>query len=132
MFWRVKLVVVCALLALGTGGPAAQSPRLKPIMRDKLVDTQRLLEAIVTVDFTAMARHADSLGRISETEIASWQRMADAGYTKQATLFVLSVNGLREAAAARNIDAAALEYTTLVSSCIGCHRRIQRPVVATR
>jgi hypothetical protein len=130
MSWRIKVVIVCALVALSTGGPFGQSPGLKPIMREKLENTQRMLEAIVKQDFAAMGRHADSLGRISESEIASWQRTAQADYTKQALLFVLSVNGLREAAAGRNIDAAALEYTTLVSSCVGCHRRIPRTTAA--
>jgi cytochrome c556 len=130
MSWRIKVVIVCALVALSTGGPSGQSPGLKPIMREKLENTQRMLEAIVKQDFAAMGRHADSLGRISESEIASWQRTAQADYTKQALLFVLSVNGLREAAAGRNIDAAALEYTTLVSSCVGCHRRIPRTTTA--
>jgi hypothetical protein len=130
MSWRIKVVIVCAIVALSTGGPSGQSPGLKPIMREKLENTQRMLEAIVKQDFTAMRRHADSLGRITESEIASWQRVAQADYTKQALLFVLSVNGLREAAAGRNIDAAALEYTTLVSSCVGCHRRIPRTTTA--
>lgn len=126
MLWRVKLVVACAVLALGTGGPSAQSLGFKPVMREKLENTQQLLQAVVTVDYAGMARHADALGRISEAEIASWQRVAEAEYTKHATVFLLSVNGLREAAAGKNIDAAAFEYTTLVSSCIGCHRYVQR------
>ena len=77
-------------VSLSTGGPSGQSPGLKPIMREKLENTQRLLEAIVKQDFTAMGRDAESLGRISETEIASWQHAARADYTKQALLFVLS------------------------------------------
>jgi hypothetical protein len=43
-----------------------------------------------------------------------------------ATVFLLSVSGLRDAAAGKNIDVAAFEYQTLVSSCLGCHRYIQR------
>lgn len=126
MIWRVKIMVVWAVVALGTGGPSAQSVGLKPVMREKLENTQRLLEAVVTADYAGITRYAEPLGRISETEIASWQTEAQAEYTKQATLFLLSVNGLREAAAGKNLDAAALEYTTLVSSCIGCHRYVQR------
>ena len=126
MLWRLKLVAIGTVLALGTGGPSAQSAGLKPVMRDKLENTQRLLEAVVTVDYAAIVRHADALGRITESEIASWQRVAQAEYAKHATVFVLSVSGLREAAAGKNIDAAAFEYSTLVSSCLGCHRYIQR------
>lgn len=126
MFWRIKFVGVLTILALGTGGPSAQSLGLKPVMREKLENAQRLLAAVVTADYTGITRYTDRLGRITETEIASWQTVAQPEYTKQATLFLLSVNGLREAAAGKNIDAATLEYTTLVSSCIGCHRYVQR------
>ncbi|HEX2342846.1 MAG TPA: hypothetical protein VHI98_20380 [Vicinamibacterales bacterium] len=132
MLWRLKLVAIGAVLALGTGGPSAQSAGLKPVMLDKLEHTQRLLEAVVTADYAAMARRADRLGRFTETEIASWYTEAQAEYTKQATLFVLSVSGLRDAAAAKNLDAAALEYTTLVSSCIGCHRYVERTKASRR
>jgi cytochrome c556 len=95
-------------------------------MREKLDATQRLLQAIVTVDYAGMTKHSDALGRISEAEIASWQRVAEAEYTKHATAFLLSVNGLRDAAAAKDVDTAAAEYTTLVSICLGCHKYIRR------
>jgi hypothetical protein len=41
-------------------------------------------------------------------------------------LFVLSVRGLKEAAASRNIDAALHEYTTLTASCVHCHASVRR------
>lgn len=132
MGWGVRLAAVAVALALGTGGPMAQTSGLKPVMREKLENTQRLLEAVVKADHAGIAKYAEPLGRISEAEIASWQVAAPGEYTKHAMLFLLSVNGLQEAAAARNADAASLEYSTLVSSCVGCHRYIERSKTRTR
>jgi hypothetical protein len=53
-------------------------------MRTKLVNTQRLLEAVVTADYPAIGRSVDALSQISETEIASWQVGAQPEYRKQA------------------------------------------------
>jgi hypothetical protein len=52
----------------------------------------------------------------------SWRLAVQPEYAKQATLFVLSVRGLQDAAANRNLDAAVHEYTALVSSAHGVTR----------
>jgi cytochrome c556 len=119
--------MVGAALALGVTNPAAQSPTLATAMRQKLANAQGLLEPIVKADYPLIARYAESLSRISETEIASWQTLAQPQYVEHATVFLLSVKGLREAAAARNMDAVTRAYSTLISSCIGCHAYIRTP-----
>jgi cytochrome c556 len=123
---RVRVVALCIAVALATGGPSAQPSGLKPVMREKLENAQRLLEAVVRADHEAIAKSVEPLSRITEAEIASWQVAPPGEYAKHATLFLLSVNGLQDAAAGRNADAAALEYSALVSSCTGCHRYIER------
>lgn len=125
--FRAPLVLVLSVLLLAVPGHApAQNPTLKTLMRAKLVNTQRLLESLVTTDFAAIQRDADALSRITEKEIVSWQMGVQPEYQKQATFFVLSVRGLRDAAASRNIDAALHEYTTLTSSCVRCHAHVRR------
>ena len=114
------------VLMLASGHVSAQNPTMKTVMRAKLVNTQRLLESLVTADYTAIGRDADALSRITEMEMISWQLAVQPEYAKQATLFVLSVRGLQEAAASRNIDAAVHEYTALVSSCTRCHAHVRR------
>jgi cytochrome c556 len=96
-------------------------------MRQKLANAQGLLEPIVKADFPLIVRYAGSLSRISETEIASWQTLAQPEYVEQAAIFLESVEGLREAAAARNMVAVNREYSTLTSSCIGCHTYVRTP-----
>jgi hypothetical protein len=123
---RTRILVVGAFLALGAGDPVAQPSTLKLAMRTKLVNTQGLLEGIVKADFAAITRYTEPLERITDTEIASWQEVARPEYTKEAIRFLLSVEGLRNAAAARDIEAVGMEYGTLVSSCIRCHAYVRR------
>jgi hypothetical protein len=124
---RAQVVLVpIVLLLLASGHASAQNPTMKTIMRAKLVNTQRLLESLVTADYAAVQRDAEALSRITDKEIVSWQMAVQPEYAKQATFFVLSVRGLQEAAASRNIDAALHEYMTLVSSCTRCHAHVRR------
>jgi hypothetical protein len=125
MTLRLKLLTVAAALILASDS-SAQNPTLRTAMHDKLANAQELLDALIHVDYAAIGRSADALHRISDTEIASWQVGAQPEYRRQAMSFLLSVQGLREAAAKRDIDAALDEYSALVSSCTGCHVHLKR------
>jgi hypothetical protein len=114
-------LVCCTLLATQTATPFAQTPIMKTVMRDKLANAQQLLGFVVRADFAGISRSAEQLNRISETEIASWQAVNQPQYFQQATRFLLSVKGLREAAAKRDSATATQEYMTLISSCVECH-----------
>lgn len=127
MSFRLKVLALAVLLVLAfaSGYSSAQNPTLKTAMREKLANTQPLLEAVVTADYAAIDRGVNALSRISETEIASWQAGASPEYRKQAMAFVRSVQGLHAAAAKRDIDAALAEFTALVSSCTRCHAHVR-------
>ena len=134
MSFRVRLLSLAAVLAFTSAAvysSSAQNPTLKTAMRTKLLNAQPLLEAVVTADFAAITRAAGALDRISETEIVSWQANPQPEYRKQAMSFVLAVQGLREAAAKRDIDGALAEYTELVSSCTRCHAHVRRSHVVS-
>jgi hypothetical protein len=122
---RLKTVVLVATLTAGSSSTFAQSSLLKTTMRDKLATTQALLEPVVRGDFAAITRLTEPLTRITETEIATWQATAEQDYVRQATLFLLSVEGLRDAARRNNIDAVTVEYSSLVSSCARCHAYVR-------
>ena len=123
---RWIVLVIGVLAALGSAGPSAQSPTLKAEMREKLNNAQQLLGAVVTADFAGIDRSAERLSRISFAEISSWQASAQPEYVRQAEVFLLSIKGLRSAAASRNIASASTQYTTLVSSCVQCHASVRR------
>ena len=110
--------------------PASGDVRMQAIMRSKLANTQSLLKAIVTADYKEIDRSALALSRISEMEIVSWQNPPKPDYTAQAMLFMSSVDGLREAARRRDLEAVGAEYSALVSTCIHCHTYVRDARVA--
>ena len=124
-------VLGLALLAMAVPQPSSGDARLQAVMRSKLANTQSLLKAIVTVDYKEIDRLALALSRISEMEIVSWQNPPKPDYTAQAVLFMSSVDGVREAAQRRDMDAVGAEYSTLVSTCIHCHTYIRDARVAS-
>lgn len=126
MSMRLTVLALGATLLLAAGHLSAQNPTLRTAMRNKLVNTQRLLEGVVTADYPAIGRSVDALSQISETEIASWQVGAQPEYRKQAVQFVSSVQALHEAAATNDLDAVLAGYTALVSSCTRCHAHMRR------
>jgi hypothetical protein len=126
MSLRLTALALATILVLAAGHSSAQNPTLKTAMHNKLVTTQRLLEAVVTADYSAIGRSVDALSQISETEIASWQVGAQPEYRKQAMQFVSSVQALHEAAASKDLDAVLTGYTALVSSCTRCHAHVRR------
>ena len=129
MTFRRFAVLGLALLALAAQ-PASGDVRMQAVMRTKLANTQSLLKAIVTADYKEIDRAALALSRISEMEIVSWQNPPRPDYTAQAVLFMTSVDGLREAAQRRDMEAVGTEYSTLVSTCIHCHTHVRDARVA--
>lgn len=125
--WGIVLVVA---LALSSRDPLAQSTVLRPIMREKLANTQQLLEGVLTANFAMIERYGDRLGQITYTEVASWQANAEPEYLRNASAFLKAVQGIRAAAADHNAQRAAAEYTNLISACVACHTYVRASRVA--
>jgi cytochrome c556 len=126
MFLRLNVPLLVVAVLLSATNASTQSPALRTAMREKLANTQGLLEAVVRADYPAVERHTDLLSRISDTEIASWQTVpTQPEYVQQAVAFLQSVDGLRQAASARNLDEVARQYTSLISSCMNCHTYVR-------
>jgi hypothetical protein len=100
---------------------AAADPPMRTIMQTKLVNTQALLKGIVTADYKEIDRASNTLDRISEAEILSWQNPPKPEYVKQAMLFMGSVADLRKASERRDIRGAGEAYSDLVATCVHCH-----------
>ncbi len=116
----------CAVILLAATGDAGQGPTLRAVMRDKLTTAQTLLGAVVRHDFSQMELFARQLERIPYAEVVSWQAAADRDYVEHAVALLGAARNLREAAAARNGDAAVREYSALVTACTGCHSHVRK------
>jgi hypothetical protein len=122
MRWRL---LCTSVLLLGAGwAPAAQSPTLKTVMRDKLANATALLEPLIARDFRQLAVHSENLSHITYTEIASWQSRPDPAYIKRAVAFLEAVKGLRTAIDRHDIERATAAYGALVTSCVRCHQQV--------
>jgi hypothetical protein len=124
MFRRLALLGVVLLVAV-SARPASGDARMQEIMRTKLSNTQVLLKAIVTTDYKEIDRAAAALNRISEMEIVSWQNPPKPEYTKQAMLFMSSVDDLRQAAQRHDIEEAGNAYSALITTCVHCHAYVR-------
>ena len=123
--WRFVPVVLVLLIG-GTNEALAQNLSMKAAMRLKMTAAETLLRAVVTADYAAMARGADRLSRITDTEIASWQTPGRPEYTEQAMKFLTAVQTVKEAARSRDQRAAGNGYAALVASCASCHATVTR------
>ena len=124
MFRRLALLGVVLLVAV-SARPASGDARMQEIMRTKLSNTQALLKAIVTTDYKEIDRAVAALNRIGEMEIVSWQNPPKPEYTKQAMLFMSSVDDLRQAAQRHDIEEAGNAYSALITTCVHCHAYVR-------
>jgi hypothetical protein len=118
----ISLAMTLTLLAR----PAAQVPSLSAVMQEKADNAQALLRPLVLGDFARIAEYAERLGRLTYTEVGSWQARPDTTYLTHANAFVEAVRDLREAARVRDVQRASAAYGALVSSCASCHQLVRK------
>jgi hypothetical protein len=116
------MVMAAVLLAAGYVNSSAQLPSLTTVMQSKAGNAQGLIRPLVLGDFANVDLYAERLGRLTYTEVASWQVRPETNYLKQANAFVESVQDLREAARLRDVQRATDAFARLISSCANCHQ----------
>lgn len=106
----------------------AQTVALNRVMRQKLVDAQSVLAAVVTGNWRELDRGSRAL--IKATEDPAWMVLQSPEYTKQSQAFVFTLNDLVDVAARRDAEAAPLAYAALTMRCVQCHRFVARARIA--
>lgn len=124
----VGLVLVAA--TLGMSAPSAQTPSTGRLMRDKLTHANRILEAILTSDYESLDRESAALVRA--TELPAWSVLKSPEYLRQSAAFISAIQDLRDAAKARDLDTAALQYMSLSLTCFQCHKHIKGARIASK
>jgi hypothetical protein len=123
--WQA-LVVFFAVFSFAAS--AAQGPPLDRVMRDKLQRSQKILEAVVTSDWSSLEANSRELLRL--TEDPRWIVLQYPEYARHSQAFRRAVTDLQAAAAARDLDKAPQAYFAVTLSCIDCHRYVARARVA--
>ena len=122
------IVAVAAVVLMCGGELQAQTVALNRVMRQKLVDAQGVLAAVVTSNWRELERSSRAL--VKATEDPAWLVLRTPEYTKQSEAFVYAVNELVDAASRRDAEAAPLAYTAMTMRCVQCHRYVARARLA--
>jgi hypothetical protein len=120
--------VVLSAILFGLAAAPAQGPGVNAVMREKLVHTQKILEAVVTSDWNSLETQSRALERL--TEDPRWIPLKYPEYAKYSSAFRQSVAALRKAAAAHDLEAAPRAYADVTLRCVECHRYMARSRLA--
>ena len=120
--WR-PLALTCVLVMTVTAR-AGQGPQLNSVMREKLVHAQKILEAVVTSDWTSLETNSRELEQL--TKDPRWMVLNYPEYARQSGAFVQAVQALHTAAARRDLEKAPKAYVAVTLQCVECHRYLAR------
>ena len=129
--WLIASLATMTLLAataVQRPAAAAQTRQTQQVMRQKLTESQQLLAALVTSNWTMLDRHARALQAL--TNQSGWDVMREPMFHTQTLAFQKAVQGLSDAAGQRDQRTALVAYNGLVSSCVECHRYVARARLA--
>ena len=124
--WR-SLALTCVLVMSVTAS-GNQGPELNRVMRMKLVHAQKILEGVVTSDWTGLETHSRELEGL--TNDPRWMVLKFPEYAKHSAAFVRSVQALHTAAAQRDLEKAPNAYVAVTLQCVECHRYLARARIA--
>jgi len=119
-------VTVIAFLSSAEG----QTAQTKQVMQQKLAQSQQLLGAVVTSNWTALTQRTQALESL--TRQPGWQFLETPEYRTYTTGFEKATQALAAAAQQRDQRTAATAYTQLVNSCVECHRYVARARIAAQ
>jgi hypothetical protein len=118
----------CAVAWGIAASSAAQGPQLSRVMREKLQHTQKILEAVVTSDWSTLSAQTRALERL--TNDPRWMVLKYPEYAEQSAAFVTAVRDLQRVAADRSAAQATDAYTRVIIRCVDCHRYVARARIA--
>jgi hypothetical protein len=123
--WRAWTMVG---VVLGMMTSPSQAPEVKTIMREKLVHTQKILEAVVTSDWVGLEAQSRALEQL--TNDPRWMVLKYPEYARHSASFVRAVQALHTAAAQRDLEKTPNEYVAVTLQCVECHRYLARARIA--
>jgi hypothetical protein len=104
-------------------GSVLEPDQVAEFMRAKLDHSRAVLEGLAVEDYDLMARAAQDLALASQA--SSWQVLQTDEYARQSVDFRRACVNLRDAAKAKNLDAAALAWVDVTLKCVQCHRYVR-------
>lgn len=96
----------------------------RDFMRTKLQFTKNIFEGLTTGDFNQIKDGIKDVQGVTQGE--KWVTIDNDFYRKLTEDFKTTTKRLSEAAESGNIDAVALRYYQMSTSCIDCHKHIRK------
>ncbi|MFT5304422.1 MAG: hypothetical protein ACI87E_000790 [Mariniblastus sp.] len=96
----------------------------RDFMRTKLMYSQNVFEGLTTGNFDLIKAGVKEVQAITEGE--KWVEVDNDQYRKLTEDFKTATKRLSEAAASGNLEATALRYYQMSTSCIDCHKHIRK------
>lgn len=124
--WRL-VALVAALVGFAAAGQR-EGPGLQSVMREKLLHSQKILEAVVTSDWRSLGVQSQQLERL--TNDPRWTVLKYPEYARHSEEFRQAVQELRAAAEQRDLEKTPQAYNTMITRCIECHRSLARARIA--
>src|SRR5688572_525894 len=119
-----KWIIALTVVALAwTAHEAYAQHRLRQLMADKLVNAQKILEALAVGDYDKMAKHADNLQQLANQ--AEWVAYKTNRYDLHSNEFRRAAETIVKRAKEKNLDGATLAYMDLTMSCVRCHQYVR-------
>ena len=122
-------VTALALLASGlTAG--AQVTATNRLMRDKLLHSQKILEALTTSNYGMLTSEAEALSKVVASP--QWDPMRTPEFRGYTEAFSKATQDLLAASEQRDLDVAAARYGDVIAACYNCHRYRKSSRIALR
>ena len=123
---RYAVVAVAVVFSVAAG--PRQGREVNGVMREKLVHTQKILEAVVTSNWADLESQTRDLERLIQDP--RWTALKYPEYARYSGAFAGAVQDLRRAAARRDLDEAPKAYAAVTLQCVACHRYLARERIA--
>lgn len=122
---------VAFVTALGITMTADQTPALSRVMREKLGHSQAILAGVIRSDWAVLDKESRALA-LAVRDPAWSAALTEPEYLRQSDAFSRALQNLIEAAARRDLEAAANAHVDLTITCVQCHLHMTRRRLAER
>lgn len=95
----------------------------RDFMRTKLMYTQNIFEGLTTRNFNLIQKGIEEVHRV--TEGAMWVQIDNDDYRQLNEDFIRRIKRLQAAAETQNIEATAMRFYEMSTSCIDCHNHLR-------
>ena len=120
----IGTVAVAGFIASVWNGWAQGKHPTREFMRQKLFYTQGIVEWLVTEKYALVITNATALCSMNLTN--AFFQLGNPDYLENIKKFQAKVDGLVNAANAKDLKNSTEQYSEVVNSCVACHKTFRR------